>query len=87
MRRDGGESVQIGWCAGCGAPVWDNECYLRDGDEMIHAEGVGGRATLCDGSGRRVNVSCLLLYVQEVCLEEEVIDALRLRRCGRGEGQ
>ena len=87
MRRDRGEPVQIGWCAGCGAPVWDNERYLCDGDEMIHAEGVGARATLCDGSGRRVNVSCLLLYLQEVCLEEEVIGALHLRRCGGGEGR
>lgn len=87
MGKDWGEPMQIGWCAGCGAPVWDNECYFLDGDEMIHAEGVGARAAVCDGSGRCVDVSCLLLYVQEVCLEQEVIGALRLQRYGGEEGR
>ena len=73
------DPVEIGICAGCGHPIYSNENYWLDGDNMIHADGVGATATVV-GQQRKRNICCLFLYLQSELLEDEVDEAMKIER-------
>ena len=81
------DPVIIGYCAGCGNPIYSNEQYLTYFGDMIHAEGVGAVARIVDNEmNRTIQMSCVLLYIREICEEDKVIEALGMTRCGEGKG-
>lgn len=73
------DPIEIGICSGCGYPIYSNENYWLDGDNMIHADGVGARATVI-GQQHKRNICCLFLYLQRELLEDEVADAMRIEK-------
>lgn len=73
------DPIEIGVCAGCGHPIYSNENHWLDGENMIHADGVGAMATIVDKPGK-VKISCLLLYMENICMEDEVAKALEIER-------
>ena len=82
-KKNADDPVVIGYCAGCGNPIYSNEPYLEHNGEMVHIEDAGAVARIVDSEmNRTVNMSCLLLYLQEICEEDRVIKALGMQRCG-----
>lgn len=69
------DPIEIGICAGCGHPIYSNENCRLDGDNMIHADGVGATATVI-GQLRKRNISCMSLYIESEFLVDEVAEAL-----------
>lgn len=73
------DPIEIGICAGCGHPIYSNENYWLDGDNMIHADGVGASAKV-PGQARWIKLSCLFLHLNEESMEDEVADAMKIER-------
>lgn len=73
------DPIEIGICEGCGYPIYSNENYWLDGENMIHADGVGATATVI-GQQQKRNISCLFLYLQSELLEDEVARALEIEK-------
>lgn len=71
------EPQVIGWCAGCGSEVYSDQEYFQDGDQIVHATGFITKITTING---QVPVSCLMSYLSECCLENEVAQLLGMER-------
>lgn len=75
------EPQVIGYCAGCGSEVYDDQEYFRDGDQIVHATGFITKITTING---QVPVSCLMSYLSECCMENEVARLLGMERINNG---
>ena len=79
VNKNQNDPVVIGYCAACGHPIFSNEDYYTAGDDMIHAEGVGARAKII-GTETNINVSCLLLMLQQDGMEDETAKLFGIER-------
>ena len=79
FREYSNDPYEIGICAGCGHPIYSNDNYWLDGDEMIHADGVGAMATVIDKPGT-ITISCLMLYLENICMQDEVAEAMGIEK-------
>ena len=79
MRSDSGDPRVIGTCAACGHPIFSHETYYECYGDKIHARGVGAIAKTVE-TGKTIYMSCLLLYVQQDNMVDEVAQLLGIER-------
>lgn len=73
------DPIIIGYCEGCGHPIYSNEDYFEHDGDIVHADGVGARAKVI-GSDLKVNMSCFLLYLELTYAHEQAAELFGFER-------
>jgi hypothetical protein len=72
------DPIEIGICAGCGHPIYSNENYWLDGDNMIHAS---GKIAYVKADNKVIgNWTCLFAYMQENAMQDEAASLFGMER-------